>query len=285
MNRGNARQASRAHGPDAALADYDVAIALWESLVIDAGWVGRSWIIKTNAGKARCHAQLARWMPAREACIKALDDFEADFDAAVTPAGRREALESLRGLAALAALSAARCRPEHGLAAMGLLERGRAVQLREVLALDDAAVSRLVVHHRDEFRDLKARLQGLREQVEQPSADHAALFEEAKGIQDRLRAILAEAGIDHERLQLIIKQLRRARFGRRSERIDADQLALGLEDVETDKARAEAAQTPRAKRHGLRSCHLSPTTSEPAHRRQNYLYGSRRGPARPGDRQ
>src|SRR5262249_43311792 len=49
-----------------------------------------------------------------------------------------------------------------------------------------------------------------------------------------------------ERLQLIIKQLQRARFGRRSERIDADQFALGLEDVETDIARAEAAK-PRAK--------------------------------------
>ena len=47
-----------------------------------------------------------------------------------------------------------------------------------------------------------------------------------------------------ERLQLIIKQLQRARFGRRSERLDADQLALGLEDVETDKACAEAAQEP-----------------------------------------
>src|SRR5262249_16570562 len=47
-----------------------------------------------------------------------------------------------------------------------------------------------------------------------------------------------------ERLQLIIKQLQRARFGRRSERPDADQLALGLEDVETDKACAEAAQEP-----------------------------------------
>jgi transposase len=51
-----------------------------------------------------------------------------------------------------------------------------------------------------------------------------------------------------ERLQLVIKQLKRARFGRRSERVDADQLALGLEDVETDKARAEAAQKPRIKR-------------------------------------
>jgi hypothetical protein len=51
-----------------------------------------------------------------------------------------------------------------------------------------------------------------------------------------------------ERLQLIIKQLRRARFGRRSERVDPDQLALGLEDVETDKARAEMAEKPRRKR-------------------------------------
>ena len=50
-----------------------------------------------------------------------------------------------------------------------------------------------------------------------------------------------------DRLQLIIKQLQRARFGRRSERIDADQLALGLEDVETDIACAEAAQKPRVR--------------------------------------
>jgi transposase len=57
-----------------------------------------------------------------------------------------------------------------------------------------------------------------------------------------------------ERLELIIMQLQRARFGRRSERIDADQLALGLEDVETDKAsvetdeaRAEDTKKPRAR--------------------------------------
>src|SRR5262245_16361304 len=50
-----------------------------------------------------------------------------------------------------------------------------------------------------------------------------------------------------EILQLIIKQLQRTQYGRRSERIDADQLALGLEDVEADKACAEAAQEPAAK--------------------------------------
>src|SRR5215475_4437621 len=50
-----------------------------------------------------------------------------------------------------------------------------------------------------------------------------------------------------ERLQLIIKQLQRARFGRRSERIDPDQIALGLEDLETDEARAEAKPESPAK--------------------------------------
>jgi len=50
-----------------------------------------------------------------------------------------------------------------------------------------------------------------------------------------------------ERLRLIIRKLQRAQFGRRSERIDVDQLALGLEDVESDKASAEAAQEPAGK--------------------------------------
>jgi transposase len=40
-----------------------------------------------------------------------------------------------------------------------------------------------------------------------------------------------------ERLQSIIKKLQRAQFGRRSERLDADQLALALEDLDGDLAR------------------------------------------------
>ena len=41
------------------------------------------------------------------------------------------------------------------------------------------------------------------------------------------------------RLRNLIQQLQRAQFGRRSERLDPDQLALGLEDLDTDIARAE----------------------------------------------
>jgi len=42
-----------------------------------------------------------------------------------------------------------------------------------------------------------------------------------------------------ERLQAIIKKLQRMQFGRSSERLDPDQLALGLEDVDADIGRIE----------------------------------------------
>lgn len=46
-----------------------------------------------------------------------------------------------------------------------------------------------------------------------------------------------------EKLRLIIRQLQRGQFGRRSERLDADQLHLGLEDLDTDIARTESAKS------------------------------------------
>ncbi len=49
-----------------------------------------------------------------------------------------------------------------------------------------------------------------------------------------------------KRLQRIIRQLQRSRFGRQSERLDPDQLALGLEDLDSDIARAEADLPPEA---------------------------------------
>nr|WP_272916514.1 IS66 family transposase [Qipengyuania pelagi] len=53
-------------------------------------------------------------------------------------------------------------------------------------------------------------------------------------------ATLVETRDDEiERLQAIIKKLQRMQFGRRSERLDPDQLALGLEDLDADIARIE----------------------------------------------
>jgi transposase len=65
-----------------------------------------------------------------------------------------------------------------------------------------------------------------------------------------------------ENLRLLIRQLQRGQFGRRSERLDPDQLQLGLEDLEQTAAAAEAAQeevaarnstprTPRVRRRNL----------------------------------
>src|ERR671933_411172 len=71
--------------------------------------------------------------------------------------------------------------------------------------------------------------------------------------------VLAErdaAQAEIEKLRLLIRQLQRGRFGRRSEKLDPDQLQLGLEDLEQTAAAAEAVQeevaarnsTPRAPR-------------------------------------
>src|SRR3954453_4243783 len=57
--------------------------------------------------------------------------------------------------------------------------------------------------------------------------------------------VLAEhdaAQAEIEKLQLLIRQLQRGQFGRRSEKLDPDQLQLGLEDLEQAAAAAEAEQ-------------------------------------------
>jgi transposase len=75
-------------------------------------------------------------------------------------------------------------------------------------------------------------------------------------------AVCAErdaAQAEIEKLRLLIRQLQRGQFGRRSEKLDPDQLQLGLEELEQTTAAAEAAQeaasrssdTPRPRRRNL----------------------------------
>src|SRR3954449_11416410 len=59
---------------------------------------------------------------------------------------------------------------------------------------------------------------------------------------DLIREERDAAQAEIEKLRLLIRQLQRNRFGRRSERLDPDQLQLGLEDLEQAVAAAEAAQ-------------------------------------------
>jgi transposase len=59
---------------------------------------------------------------------------------------------------------------------------------------------------------------------------------------DLIREKHDAAQAEIEKLRLLIRQLQRGQFGRRSEKLDPDQLQLGLEDLEQTAAAAEAAQ-------------------------------------------
>src|SRR3954451_16327931 len=104
-------------------------------------------------------------------------------------------------------------------------------------------------------RDPDRLLQQLRQVTEVIAVQNASLVL----LQAKHDAVLAErdaAQAEIEKLRLLIRQLQRGQFGRRSERLDPDQLQLGLEDLEQTVAAAEAAQeelaarnsTPRAPR-------------------------------------
>src|SRR5690242_1845281 len=105
---------------------------------------------------------------------------------------------------------------------------------------------------------LLLRLRELAEVVDQQNATIASLRIERDTVRSEHEAAQAEV----EKLRLLIRQLQRNRFGRRSERLDPDQLQLGLEDLEQTAAAAEAAQegaaarrstprTPRVRRRNL----------------------------------
>jgi transposase len=80
--------------------------------------------------------------------------------------------------------------------------------------------------------------------------DFAALPDDVETLQRMVRGLaaertaLSEAQAEIERLRLIVQKLQRSQFGRRAERLDDDQLQLGLEDLGADIARAEATLPP-----------------------------------------
>jgi transposase len=67
-------------------------------------------------------------------------------------------------------------------------------------------------------------------------ADHATLVAERDG----LRAERDQLEARNQRLEAIIAEIRRAQFGRKSEKINDAQLALALEELETSLAKSEA---------------------------------------------
>src|SRR5215213_5027587 len=105
-------------------------------------------------------------------------------------------------------------------------------------------------------RDPEWLLQQLQHMTEVVAAERSRIsaleFEHATALAER-DAVLAErdaAQAEIEKLRLLIRQLQRGQFGRRSERLDPDQLQLGLEDLEQTVAAAKAAQEEVAARNG-----------------------------------
>ena len=79
-------------------------------------------------------------------------------------------------------------------------------------------------------------IDALRALIRAERAAHAAVVAERNAIVAERDSLAAR----NARLDAIIQEIRRAHFGRRSERITDDQLALALEELETALAKAEA---------------------------------------------
>src|SRR4051812_36203692 len=72
----------------------------------------------------------------------------------------------------------------------------------------------------------------------------------ARTERDLIREERDAAQAEVEKLRLLIRQLQRGRFGRRSEKLDPDQLQLGLEDLEQTLAAAEVTHEEVTARSG-----------------------------------
>ncbi|MGH7086883.1 MAG: IS66 family transposase, partial [Acetobacteraceae bacterium] len=77
-------------------------------------------------------------------------------------------------------------------------------------------------------------------------------------LQQLLREVVRELNAENDKLRLLIQRLTRHQFGRRSEQLTADQLQLGLEELEQMVAAGEAAQEATALPRETRRCTARP---------------------------
>src|SRR4051812_13304649 len=102
----------------------------------------------------------------------------------------------------------------------------------------------------DDFsRDPEGLLQRLQQMAEVIARQDAGLVS-LQAERDTAWSERDAAQAEVEKLRLLLRQLQRRQFGRRSEKLDPDQLQLGLEDLEQTVAAAEAAREEAAARSG-----------------------------------
>src|SRR3712207_2837754 len=101
----------------------------------------------------------------------------------------------------------------------------------------------------DHPRDPEWLLQQLQHMAEVNVAERSRI----RTLEIERDTVLAErdaAQAEIEKLRLLIRQLQRGQFGRRSGKLNPDQLQLGLEDLEQTAAAAEAVQEAAARSSG-----------------------------------
>src|SRR5215218_8478112 len=100
---------------------------------------------------------------------------------------------------------------------------------------------------------LLGHLQQMTEVIARQNASLASLQVERDSFlaeRDLIREKHDAAQAEIEKLRLLIRRLQRGQFGRRSERLDPDQLQLGLEDLEQTAAAAEATKEASTRSNG-----------------------------------
>jgi transposase len=117
---------------------------------------------------------------------------------------------------------------------------------------------------------LLAKLIEMEGVIKQQKVALNALNDERNGLKserDHFKGAFEEADAERQRLELVIRQLLRAQFGRKSERLDPAQFQLTLENLEQEIAAAKAARQDAADSDGNRRPRRAPARRNhlPAH--------------------
>jgi transposase len=82
---------------------------------------------------------------------------------------------------------------------------------------------------------------------------------------NHFKGAFEEADAERQRLELVVRQLVRAQFGRKSERLDPEQFQLTLENIEQEVAAAKTAQQDAEDSHGKRRHRRAPAQRHLGH--------------------
>jgi transposase len=102
-------------------------------------------------------------------------------------------------------------------------------------------------------------------EIEALVARQRAALNALEAERDHFKGAFEEADAERQRLELVVRQLVRAQFGRKSERLDPEQFQLTLENIEQEVAAAKTAQQDAEDSHGKRRHRRAPAQRNLGH--------------------